>query len=57
MTKAELKSILVRSIVLDFQNSKHPNDMSWGHDAPCSIYVARQNRIRLAKGIHKNLSQ
>ena len=49
MSQQELKSALVRAIVLEYQNSKTPGKMSWGHDAPVSIYVARKNRIRLAK--------
>jgi len=49
MSKKELKSALVRSIVLEYQNDKTPGSMSWGHDAPPSMFVARKNRIRLAK--------
>ncbi len=49
MSKEELKSALVRSIVLEFQNAKHFGTMCWGHDAPVSMYVARKNRIRLAE--------
>ncbi len=48
MSKSELKSALVRSIVIEHHNAKTPGVMSWGHDAPPSMYVARKNRIRLA---------
>ena len=49
MSKKELKSALVRSIILEYQNAKTPGVMSWGFDAPPSMFVARNNRIRLAK--------
>ena len=49
MNKEELKRALVRSIVLEYQNSKSLGAMNWGHDAPPSMFVARKNRLRLAK--------
>jgi len=49
MSNKELKNALVRSIVLEYQNAKTLGAMSWGHDAPPSMFVARKNRIRLAK--------
>ena len=49
MSKQELKSALVRSIILEYQNAKTFGAMSWGHDVPPSMFVARKNRIRLAK--------
>ncbi len=49
MSKKELKSALVRSIIIEYQNAKTPGSMPWGHDAPPSMFVARNNRIRLAK--------
>ncbi len=48
MTKDELKSALVRSIVLEYQNTKLLGSMNWGYDAPPSMFVARKNRLRLA---------
>ncbi len=49
MSKAELKNALVRSIVLEYQNERVSGAMSWGHDAPKSMFIARKNRIRLAE--------
>lgn len=49
MSKKELKSALVRSIILEYQNEKLFGLMGWGHDAPPSMFVARNNRLRLAK--------
>ena len=49
MNQSELRSALVRAIILEYQNAKTPGKMSWGWDAPPSMYVARRNRIRLAK--------
>jgi len=49
MTRLELKSALTRAIILEFQNAKNPGGMLWGWDRPPSMYVARENRIRLAK--------
>lgn len=49
MNQHELKSALTRAIVLEYQNAKTPGVMSWGWDRPPSMYLARLNRIRLAK--------
>ena len=49
MTKKELKSALVRSIVLEYQNEKIKRTMAWGYDAPASMFAARRNRVRLAE--------
>ncbi len=49
MDQGELRSALVRAIVLEYQNAKTPGKMTWDWDAPPSMYVARRNRIRLAK--------
>lgn len=49
MNKDELKRALVRAIVLEYQNAKSFGAMNWGHDAPSSMFVARNNRLRLAK--------
>ena len=49
MSQSELKHALIRSIILEYQNAKIPGAMSWGNDAPPSMFVARKNRIRLAK--------
>jgi len=48
MSWKDLKSALTRAIVLEYQNAKVSGRMSWGWDRPPSMYVARQNRIRLA---------
>jgi hypothetical protein len=53
MNRLELKSALTRAIILEFQNSKNPGQMLWGWDRPPSLYVARENRIRLAKRYSK----
>ena len=53
MTQLELKSALTRAIILEFQNAKNPRKMLWGWDRPPSMYVARENRIRLAKRYSK----
>ena len=53
MTQQELKSALTRAIILEYQNAKTPGNMSWGWDRPPSLYVARVNRIRLAKRYSK----
>ena len=47
MSKEDLRSALVRSIILEYQNAKAPG-MLWGYDAPQSMYVARRNRKVLA---------
>jgi hypothetical protein len=49
MSQKELKSALIRSIIIEHHNSKLLGSMGWGYDAPPSMYVARNNRIRLAK--------
>jgi len=49
MSKQELKSTLLRSIILEYQNAKTCSSMSWGLDAPPSMFAARRNRIRLAR--------
>ena len=49
MSKDKLKSALMRSIILEYQNDKVLGAMSWGHDAPKSMYIARKNRMRLAE--------
>ena len=49
MSKKELKSALIRSIILEYQNAKTFGSMSWGIDAPPSMFVARRNRIRLSR--------
>ena len=48
MSQPELKSALVRSIIIEYHNAKTPGFMSWGHDVPPSMFVARKNRLRLA---------
>jgi len=49
MNRTELKSALTRAIILEYQNAKTPGMMSWGWDRPPSMFVARQNRVRIAK--------
>ena len=49
MSGRELRNALTRAIILEYQNAKTPGAMSWGWDKPTSMYVARQNRMRLAK--------
>ena len=53
MSKSELKQVLIRSIILEYQNAKIPGGIGWGKDAPPSMFVARKNRIRLAKQYSK----
>lgn len=47
--QGEMRSSLVRAIILEYQNAKTPGNMRWGWDRPSSMYLARQNRLRLAK--------
>ena len=49
MGRNDLRSALIRSIVLEYQNAKTPGKMSWGWDRPPSMYAARRKRIELAK--------
>ena len=48
MSKAELRSALIRAIVLEYQNGKQRPFPSWGWEKPKSMFVLRRKRFRLA---------
>lgn len=49
MTKEEVRSALLRAIVLEYQNGKSKPFPSWGRERPPSMYVLRRRRLLLAK--------
>lgn len=49
MSKRELRSALVRAVVLEHQNAKVTPFPRWGWERPTSMYVLRTRRLRVAK--------
>ena len=49
MSEKELRQKLVRAIVLEYQNSKRKHGLVWGHENISSLFVLRQNRLRIAR--------
>jgi hypothetical protein len=49
MTKAEMRSALLRAIVIEYQNGKAKPFPCWGWERPTSMYVLRRRRLLLAK--------
>ena len=49
MSRQELRSTLVRAIVLEYQNARVKPFPRWGWEKPTSLFVLRRRRIRLAQ--------
>jgi hypothetical protein len=59
MSQEEMRSTLVRTIILEYNNAKLKPFPRWGWEKPKSLFVLRRKRLRLARhfaGTHAAVS-
>lgn len=49
MSQEEMRSTLIRAIVLEYNNAKTKPFPHWGWENPVSLFVLRRRRLRLAQ--------